>query len=196
MEHGRAIEHILNRLAKELPSHLHYHGHHHTLDVLEASERIAKAEGISQEDLDLLLVAAAYHDCGFLYGHQDHEKKGCDIAIESLPGFGFVGSEIQRICKMIMATKVPQQPEDELSRILCDADLDYLGRDDFEPIANSLFEELNKLKIIGDIEAWNRIQLNFLSQHSYHTKYGKSNRQPHKLVHLEKIRSIVDGYSD
>ncbi|MGB0367777.1 MAG: HD domain-containing protein [Flavobacteriales bacterium] len=194
MDFQGAIEHILNRLAEDLPSHLSYHGHHHTLDVLEASERIARAEGVSEEDINLLLVAAAYHDCGFLYGHENHEQKGCDVVKSTLPQYGFEQSHIDLICQMIMATKVPQSPSCLLCNILCDADLDYLGRDDFEPVADSLFQELKVSNIVSDIETWNKIQLSFLSQHTYHTDYGKTQRQPQKSIHLEKIRTIVDGY--
>ena len=194
MDYQGAITHILGKLEKDLPAHLTYHGHHHTIDVLEASERIAKAEGATQEEIDLLLVAAAYHDCGFLYGHENHEQKGCKIATETLPNYGFKQNEIDIVCKMILATKVPQNPTTKLSNILCDADLDYLGREDFEPIATSLFKELKELGLIPNIETWNKIQLRFLGQHSYHTNYGKNQRQPKKSTHLEKIRVIVEGY--
>lgn len=194
MDYQGAIRYILDRLESELPTHLSYHGHHHTLDVMEATERIARAEGVSKQSLNLLLVASAFHDCGFLFDHREHEVKGCEIAREVLPGFGFAEEQINSICKMIMATKVPQTPHDQLSEILCDADLDYLGRDDFEPIANTLFLELQELGIVSNIETWNRIQLKFLGQHQYHTEFGKSHRQGPKQVHLEKIQSIVESY--
>lgn len=196
MDYTGAIKYILSRLEKELPAYLHYHGHHHTIDVLEAAERIGRSEGLSEDELNILLVAAAYHDCGFLYGHQEHEQKGCEIASETLPDFGFGSSEIDQINAMIMATKVPQQPKDQLSYILCDADLDYLGRDDFEPVATSLFRELKQLNLVVKLEDWNRIQLKFLTQHFYHTAYGKTNRQPVKQQHLEEIRIVVNSYDD
>lgn len=164
------------------------------MDVMEATERIARAEGLSEKSLNLLLVASAFHDSGFLFDHREHEVKGCEIARDVLPNFGFPEDQIEAICKMIMATKVPQSPHDRLSEILCDADLDYLGRDDFEPIANTLFLELQELGIVSNIETWNRIQLKFLSQHQYHTDYGKSHRQGPKQAHLEKIKSIVESY--
>ncbi len=196
MDHQGAIEYILNRLERELPEHLLYHGHHHTIDVLEASERIGRHEGVSEEELNLLLVATAFHDCGFLHGPEDHEEKGSGIAREVLPQFGYGPSELEQICEMIMATKVPQTPSGKLSYILCDADLDYLGRGDFEPVADSLYNEMLHLNIVSDTEAWNRIQLGFLSEHSFHTPYGKTLRQPKKQEHLEKIRAIVSGYDN
>jgi uncharacterized protein len=194
MDYEGAITHILDRLENELEEHLYYHGGHHTLDVLEAAERIGKHELLSDSELNLLLVAAAYHDSGFLYGHHEHEKRGCELAMDLLPRYGFDADGIAEVCKMIMATKIPQAPTDRLSEILCDADLDYLGRDDFEPIATSLFKELQQLNIIGTIEAWNRIQLGFLQQHHYHTAYGKAVRQPQKQLHLDRVRTIVNGY--
>lgn len=196
MDYAGAINYIMKRLENDLPDHLHYHGHHHTKDVMEAAQRIAIAEGVSEDDLNLIKVAAAYHDSGFIDGHKDHEARGCEMAREVLPSFDFNEAAIEQVCKMILATKVPQQAEDKLSRILCDADLDYLGRDDFEYVGKTLFDELNHLGIVESIEAWNRIQLSFLTKHHYHTNYGKTKRQPEKLVHLEKIRTIVNGYED
>ncbi|MFM1875232.1 MAG: hypothetical protein RL266_969 [Bacteroidota bacterium] len=194
MDHEGAIKYILERLESELPEHLLYHGHHHTIDVLEAVERIARQECIDEKGINLLLVAAAYHDCGFIRSHLDHEETGCAIARETLPRFEFTHESIESICQMIMATKVPQRPTGLLSDILCDADLDYLGRDDFKPIARNLFLELRHLNIVSDEEKWNRIQLNFLKQHFYHTEYGRTMRQPQKDLHVEELAEIVKGY--
>lgn len=93
-----------------------------------------------------------------------------------------------------MATKVPQNPTGELSDILCDSDLDYLGREDFKPIAKTLFEELKTLGIVKDEETWNRIQVNFLKSHFYHTSYGKTFRQPKKEEHLKELEALVSSY--
>ncbi len=196
MDYAGAIEYILLQLEADLPEHLSYHGHHHTLDVLDAAQRIGKSEGVSEDEQNLLLVAAAFHDCGFLKGHQNHELTGCEIARENLPAFGFDDKAIEHICEMILATKIPQNPKDHLAEILCDADLDYLGRDDFEPIGTNLFKELKHLGILTEVEAWNRIQLSFLTQHVYQTTYGKTIRQPEKQKHLEKIRDIVNSYDN
>ena len=191
-----AIDHILGRLDREIAQTLYYHGPHHTRDVMVALEPLAKAEGIAGDDLNLLRVAAAYHDCGFLIDHRDHERIGCEIARQVLPSLGFSESQIQVIEGMIMATKVPQQPKTRLEEILCDADLDYLGRADVQPIADSLFEELKALQIVSDLQTWNRIQVKFLSGHAYHTQFSKVERAPNKAAYLAKIEAIVAGYDN
>ena len=72
MKPQQAIDHILSRLEKELPETLYYHGQHHAVDVLESAKMIAKSEDVTLEEINLLLVAAAYHDCGFLNQYKNH----------------------------------------------------------------------------------------------------------------------------
>ena len=196
MQVQEAIDHILGRLDREIAPTLYYHGPHHTRDVMQALEPLAAHAGITGEDLDLLRVAAAYHDCGFLIDYREHERIGCEIARGVLPGLGFTERQMSIIDGMIMATKVPQDPKTMLEQILCDADLDYLGRPDVNPIADSLFEELKALGIVNDLQVWNRIQVKFLSAHQYHTAYAKSERAPIKAAYLAEVERIVSGYTD
>jgi uncharacterized protein len=195
MNHGEAIDHILTRLRDGLSDHLYYHSLDHTLDVIDASERIGREMGVSGHDMGLLRVAAAYHDSGFLVRYSGHEEAGCDIAREALPGFGFSADDIGAISDMIMATKVPQAPTSPLAEILCDADLDYLGRDDFGTIGQMLFREWMHIGIVMDVENFNRIQVKFLNVHHYHTDYSKRVRTPVKLAHLAILEEIVSGYA-
>ncbi len=194
MNHQSAIDHILHRLQAELPSHLHYHGHHHTLDVIKSASRIGSQLGISEKESRLLSVAAAYHDCGFLVTYSGHEAAGCEIARKVLPDFGFSSSDIEMITEMIMVTRVPQEPKTLLSEILCDADLDYLGREDFYTIGRQLFEEWLHVGIVMDEKTWNRIQVKFLSAHKYHTEYSRQHRTPVKEMHLAQLEALVASY--
>ncbi|MFM7217834.1 MAG: ATP-binding protein, partial [Bacteroidota bacterium] len=182
---------IIHRLKLGLPDHLHYHGVHHTLDVLEAVERIAKAEGITGSDVELLKVAALYHDSGFLKNAHNHEATGCGFAKAELPELGFTKEEVQKICSMIMATKYPQRPKNHLEQILCDADLDYLGRSDFFEIGRTLYQELLETGRLTSEKEWNRLQVNFLSSHRYFTETAKSTRNAAKSAHLEKVKQLA-----
>src|SRR4051812_40856788 len=110
MQFKKAKAYINGRLRKELPRHLSYHSVAHVKDVYAAAERLASAEGVKGRDLKLLLTAVMFHDCGFMVNSKEHEKIGCDIARQSLPEFGYAPEDIERICGMIMATRIPQTP--------------------------------------------------------------------------------------
>ncbi|MDE3213049.1 MAG: HD domain-containing protein, partial [Bacteroidota bacterium] len=133
---------ILKQLEDGLSPNLHYHGLHHTRDVMEAALRIASSEGLPEDQIRLLRIAVLYHDSGFVVNSKDHESHGCEIAKRNLPAYGYSPKEIETICGMIMATRIPQSPHNLLEKIICDADLDYLGRDDFNRISRSLYEEI------------------------------------------------------
>lgn len=183
---------IVNVLASELSPTLYYHGLHHVMDVVRAAEWIAQAEGITdQESLTLLKTAALFHDVGFLFAYKGHEEAGCTYVQQMLPDFGYTPAQIAIISGMIMATRIPQAPQTKLEEILCDADLDYLGRDDFEPIARSLYEELKARDLITDELAWNRIQVSFLSSHHYWTRTAISARQAAKEQQLTVLRGLI-----
>ncbi len=183
-------------LEKNLDKRLTYHGVHHTLDVIDAAVRIAENENINEHGIELLKAASLFHDSGFLKVYKGHEEVSCLNAKEILPRYGYSEEDINQVCRMIMATQIPQSPKDKLSEIICDADLDYLGRDDFKPIADSLFREMVAYHFIETEQQWNRIQLNFLSNHSYFTNYCIQNREEKKQKHLKEIRDIVAMYTD
>lgn len=191
-----AEKYILNRLENELPKNLFYHGLHHTLDVTEKAIQIAKNEQvISKTDLDLLKTAALFHDAGFIYIYQGHEEEGCRIAMDILPQFEYSPKQIEQICKMIRATKVPQKPTNQLSKILCDADLDYLGRADYEPIAETLFQELQSIGVKFDHEIWCKKQIEFLENHQYWTHSQQKLREPNKKKQIERLLSETEKYA-
>ncbi|WP_046246321.1 HD domain-containing protein [Hymenobacter terrenus] len=188
MQVQAAEDFIITELQRGLSPTLYYHGLHHTLDVTQATAKLAAAEGITQpETLALLRTAALYHDAGFLYTYQGHEARGCELARAVLPGFGYTPEQVTQICAMIMATKYPQEPHNHLAQILCDADLDYLGRPDFESISNSLFQELTGRQFIATEHAWFQLQARFLASHHYWTATAVAQRAAPKQARLDHI---------
>ncbi len=195
MDYRAAKQFILNRLRRELSPELHYHGLHHTMDVLRMAGHICESEGVNGRELTLVKTAALFHDAGFVKNkHNGHEHEGCLIVRDCLPGFAYLPEDIEVICGMIMATKIPQSPKSHLEDILCDADLDYLGREDFHVIGRSLFEELKSYQILEEEQTWNRLQVSFLSAHRFHTRTNKLVRDPVKLRHLEALKALVATY--
>ncbi len=187
-------QHIVGILKRELPNNLYYHGLHHTMDVLRSAEQIGKHEKLSQEEMLLLKVAVLYHDAGFTKTYRNHEEIGCEMAKADLPGFGFTAEEIEVICGMIRATKIPQNPKNKMEYIIADADLEYLGTDDFERIGRTLFEEIKIYLGVESERQWNIIQVGFLKEHSYHTNFCKKHREAEKQKNLKEVERIVKSY--
>jgi len=180
---------IFKKLSEELPGNLCYHNVNHSEKVLEAAERIAVAEGISGDKLILLKTAAILHDCGFLSQYTKNEPVGCRIATDILPDYGYSANQIDEICKLILSTAIPQHPESKLGEVLCDADLDYLGCDDFFPIADSLRKELESNGMNFSDSSWFKFELDFLKQHRYFTETQKKNREPKKQEIIRKLEN-------
>ncbi|MGV3637041.1 MAG: HD domain-containing protein [Flavobacteriales bacterium] len=183
---------ILRKLREELPEARTYHCLEHTLDVYASAVDIAEQEGVSGEGLTLLKVAALYHDAGFAVQDLEHEQASCAIVREKLPGFGFTTEQVELICEMIMATRIPQAPRNKLARILCDADLDYLGRGDFERIGNTLFAEMRHYGVLKTERDWNELQVRFLERHTYFTSTNKRLREPVKQGNLATVKRWLE----
>lgn len=184
---------ILPELKKKLPHQLSYHNFDHVIGVIRATDYLLQKEGVPEEDRWLILTAALFHDIGFLKAYQNHEELSCDIARETLPSYSYSEESIEAICRMIMATKLPQTPLDHYGQILCDADLFYLGTDSFLPIANNLFKELKAIGFIKTEKEWDEKQLNFLHQHQYFTRTALAELAPKKNEHVKTLEDSQKG---
>jgi len=178
---------VVNRLSG-LNSNLTYHCLDHTLDVVRQSERIAGDENVTScRDLYLLKVAALYHDTGFLETYAAHEVKSCEIFLSDAEKFDLTTEEKSVISNLIMATQIPQLPSTLLEKIICDADLDYLGRDDFFSIGDNLRKEFLQYQIVRNDEQWEQLQIKFLENHQYHTESSQRLREPYKQLNFAKL---------
>lgn len=182
---------ILDKLESELPNFLYYHNVKHTVDVVTEVELIGWAEGLDDDGILLLKTAALFHDAGHTIAYDDHEYHGTQMVKEFLPQYGYTEDQIGKICEIIMATRLPPVPEDIFQEIICDADLDYLGRSDMIPVSNTLYKELKEQDKIGTLNAWNKLQIKFISGHSYFTKTAQSLREVNKQKQIERIRKLI-----
>lgn len=194
----KAERHIIRVLEKQLSPKLHYHSIAHTKDVCDAIERLALSEGITDEALFLLKSAATYHDAGFVEQYEHNEPIGARMAEEILPDYGYSPQHIEQIKELIYVTQIPHKPKNHLEEIMCDADLDYLGRDDFHTIADRLRSELREHGKIDSDRAWDEIQVKFLTSHKYFTKTAKDMRDEKKALNLQEIKDRLkeDKYKD
>jgi putative nucleotidyltransferase with HDIG domain len=190
MDYRKAKSYVFKKLKRELSPDLHYHCVSHTKDVIKAVTRLGKMEKVTKKELTLLKTAALFHDIGFTETYDGHEKAGAAIARKTLPQFDYSDEDIKAIEGMILATEIPQNPKTHLEKILADADLDYIGRDDFFVIGQRLQYEWKLRGITSSLKDWHEKQLDFLKNHKYFTKAAKMLREEtkqHNIYELEKL---------
>lgn len=185
-------EFVFDKLEKGLPKNLYYHNLKHTVDVYTQVELIGRAEGVDDEEMLLLRTAALFHDAGHLIDYHTHEEMAVKLVREILPEYQYSDKQIDLISELIMCTKLPPQPKSLLEEIMCDADLDYLGRTDFIPVSNTLYKELHEHGKVGTLREWNDIQTQFIAKHSYFTKTARKLRNVNKKSQLNKLKEWLE----
>jgi uncharacterized protein len=180
-------EFIIKLLKDNISSSYYYHTYKHTLYVHDKAIEIANHEKCTAKEMELLAAAALWHDTGFINTYSGHEEESCVLAKHYLPDYNYSAAAISQICGMIMVTKIPQSPKNKLDEILADADLEYLGTDLVFKQAENLYRELLSVQPNLTREQWNQIQISFLEEHHYFTKYCKENKEPKKLMYLNTL---------
>jgi hypothetical protein len=186
-------ESVMKRLRFDVNVKYLYHDSRHTEDVIRQCQEIAYREGVSQDEIALLKLAALYHDLGFLVQRADHETAGVEIFMQESANSEITQEDKEHIARLIMATKLPQRPDSLLESIMCDADLDYLGREDFPTIAEFLYLELKACGEMNDRTRWNELQLSFLGAHQYHTQSSRKLRTNGLEKNILFVRRRLQG---
>ncbi len=192
IKYYKTEHHVMKILEKGLSPNYYYHSINHTKDVVNAVERIALLEGVTDESLFLLKTAAILHDAGFIERYDNNEEIGAIMAAEILPKYGYTEQHIKTIVELIHVTEIPHKPLNKIQEIICDADLDYLGRDDFDEIADKLRRELREMGKIQSDRQWDEIQVKFLNQHQYFTQTAKELRQEKKEINIQKVMQRLE----
>ncbi len=189
-----ARDYILDRLKNELSPNLFYHNLDHTLDVLKATTRLAGMEMLDNHSLQLLETAALYHDAGMILTYQNHEDESIHIASEALPRFGYTIEETGDVSRLIAVTRLPHEPSDLPERIICDADMDSLGREDYFIQAFRLHLEWRIFGIMDvSLTEWFRLQVKFLEKHDYFTAPAQSIRREQKAKNLLEMKALLNN---
>ncbi len=183
---------VVRQLTHGLDARYTYHGLRHTLDVIEQSEQIGMAMQCSKEQIQILKIAALFHDLGFLNVRKGHEKASAELFLLASEQ-KLNDTERHQISSCILATTMPQMPQTLLEQIICDADLDYLGRNDFFEISQDLFHEMYACGEMSDQKTWDEIQVVFLDKHHFHTSFNQSRRNEQKSQHLAAIKERLKG---
>ena len=182
----------------ELPDGIKYHDANHTLHpirgVVAVANSIAVSENISEHDRELLITAAYFHDTGYIREYDKNEPIAARMAGRILNLIGYKPNEIKKVQMMILSTDLEREPKTHVEKILCDADLDHLGREDFFKLDGRLREGRGARGIdVSDDAKWYKGTLKILKKHQYYTESQKNLREKEKQKNIKKLLSKLEN---
>jgi predicted metal-dependent HD superfamily phosphohydrolase len=191
-------EYIRALFKDELPGGIKYHDANHTLHptrgVVAVANRIAIAENISAHDKELLIAAAYFHDTGYIREYDKNEPIAARMAGRILKLIGYQPDEIKKIQKMILATDLEREPESLIEKILCDADLDHLGREDFFELDAKIRQGRRARGIdVSDDAKWYKGTLGIIKKHRYYTESQKQKREKKKQENIKRLLKKLEN---
>lgn len=186
-------QYVIEFIADHFSEQICYHNIDHTLDVVEATEIIGRACNISDADLEMLLIAAWFHDTGYYLGCRNHEETSAEIAKNFLTLKGKDRKFIGNVINCILATKVPQSPRNLFEQIICDADLYHLATEKFFEKSELLWQEFSHNDKNMTPLRWLNQSKEFVSSHRYHTVYGKNELFPKLKKNLKKLNAKINS---
>ena len=182
---------VTNFITEQVHESFAYHNIQHTLDVVAAAQELGEAHNLHSKEMELLLLAAWFHDTGYDKGPIDHEQRSAHYAKEFLAKHNFDESDINNIQKCILATKMPQSPKNLLEQILCDSDMSHLGKKIYWERCGRVRQELTLTKnhMMSEPD-WIDFELDFITQQSYHTEKAQELFDERKKKHIRQLNKL------
>ena len=184
-----AKEHVLDLLNHHLPPEYVYHSPAHTKMVVEKIEELIEGLKVSVEDAELLLLAAWFHDVGYIKTIEGHEEHSIASATSFLKKHEYPQEKIKRIAELIEATRMQHHPKNQLEAIIKDADCGHVSSKNYDEYASLLRKEreLTLKQQKTDLE-WTEENITFLTnKHQFYTQYATSNWEKRKGKNLAKL---------
>lgn len=176
----------------KLPKDLVFHNFRHTKSVVAAAQVLCKSMSVTEREEKIILMAACFHDSGNIAKYLGHETESSRIARQYLSKMHWLKADIDSVCDCIEATRMPQQPQNGMQEILCDADLSHLSQDHYLTRLKELRQEWKRIKgqKYDDFE-WYRLNIDFLVTHQYFTEYARTHWEPRKEANVDALLDVM-----
>lgn len=168
--------HVIDFFEKHPKQKLVFHTLEHTLSVVRSAEVIGSAEGLSESEMESLLIAAWFHDTGYLLQLENHESASVELA-----NAFFDQNPVSEACRkqVINAIKVTcrlTEPQNAIERVILDADVAHVADENFVSISKKLKKERTNCSecVVSFVDYWTDT-LNFLKKLTFYTSYAKEN---------------------
>lgn len=186
-------KYVAEFIADHFTENICYHNIDHTLEVVEAAEFIGRKCNLSERELEIVIVAAWFHDTGYYLGCENHENASVGIAAKYLEDRKTDKEFVDAVKKCILSTKIPQSPTNLLEKIICDADLFHLASEKFFEKSELLWQEFSYNDENMTPKSWLSQSKKFVEAHRYHTAFGKEKLFPKLKKNLELLNSKINS---
>ena len=193
----KAKEYVTDYLSKNLSSDYNFNCINHTFEVARNAEEIGKGSLLKNRELDIVMLAAWFHDVGYSKCGEGHEQISIDIAEDFLIANNYSNEDIEQVKKCIEATKLSHIPKSLVEEILADSDLLHIGKEDYLEKSNLLRQELKKNQNMEcDDEEWIEKNIDFMSEHDFYTEYAKKNYGPQRIKNIENLKNQLNNLNE
>lgn len=183
---------VRNLFATDLSEEFKFHTLGHTIEIVNSCRNIGVAIDVSPSDMEMLLIAAWFHDVGYTKTYIGHEEISCQMVEEFLQSLSYSQEKIDTIKNIILATKMPQNPHTTLEKIIADADLFNLGSKEFfvrnEEIREELFLRLGRT--FTD-EEWAKSNLTLLEKQQFWIPYVENSVRTQLNENIQQIKRTL-----
>ena len=166
-------EQVLDLLQQKFPEDKHfYRGATHTINALQVVEEYIDNMRLGTYEAQILRLGVLMRDLGELNQIENGED-GIALVKKLMAESGFTFVQTKVVADLVKAARHPHRPTNLLERIICDVDMEYLGREDHEQASEMFFQELYRNSMVSSREEWDQWQQELLETHQYHTPYGR-----------------------
>ena len=183
---SKADQFVLELFKEKLPNSYLYHNYNHTVRVVKSTKEIIENSQINVKQKEALILAAWLHDTGYTVTRDGHEEASVEIAKEYMAKENIDAETQELVEQLIASTKMGVEPQNELERILKDADNSHFAKDYYAQTSEFLRQELllTETKKFSPAE-WREenIQM-FTHKHKFYTDYAARNWKSQKDENL------------
>ena len=185
-------EFVTKLLNENLPSEFTYHNHIHAREVFEAVTELGKNSSLPNEELEIIQVAAWFHDTGFIRSYLDHEYKSIEIVKEYLENIHYPEEKIDKITDIIIMTEMGNIPASLSEKIMRDADILHIGKEEFYSKSLTLKSEWESIdrKKFTELE-WLQSSLEFINSTLFYTDYAKSKYERGRQKNISRLNEMI-----
>ncbi len=171
-----------------------YHNFNHTLKVVAAAKEILEYEKTNENEALSVLLAAYFHDVGYVDGVENHEEKSALIFREFAVNENIEPEIISLTESLIRVTEMTKEPSNRLEYIIRDADASHFKDKNYLQISELLREEWQSTceQNYSDLEWLTGNRKMLLQKHRYFSDYAKTNWQKKKDKNIGIIQERIN----